>query len=149
MQRLLSEAEAANLLGLSVRALQSRRKHNKGPEFMKNGRSYFYDPDTLQRWISAKTNELPEWRFATQNISIPAFFGAEVESAELGEWELDVKGRLSVHVNEDGQVWMGFTGDNGASFGFECVGFKRDGDKLWSTGDVTIYQIGGDNDVAS
>lgn len=150
MKNLLSESEAASHLSLSLRTLQSHRKLGKGPEFIKNGRSYYYDPEKLRSWIDAQSTKAAASRFATQNISIPEFFGLEVEDDHLGMWSLETMGSLAIETQEDGQVWIGFeSADDNTSLTFECFGFRVEGSKLWSTGDVTINRIGGSDDAAS
>ncbi|BDW98411.1 helix-turn-helix domain-containing protein [Maricaulis maris] len=150
MKSLLTESEAASQLSLSLRTLQSHRKLGKGPEFIKNGRSYFYDPEKLRSWIEAQSTRAATWRFATQNISIPQFFGLEVDDDHRGPWSLELKGCLAIEIQEDGQVWMGFESDDSqTSLTFECFGFRVQGSSLWSTGDVTIAQVGGEDDSAS
>lgn len=144
MRTIITEAEAANYLGISLRSLQTRRKRGRGPESIKNGRSYFYDQEHLDQWVNARTAKAAEWKFVTQNILIPRFFGVEVDDAHLGAWELEVAGRLAIEVLADGQVLIGFESEDGrSSLTFESVGFRAEGAELWSTGDVTISRIGG------
>ena len=50
--KLLTEAEAADLLGFTVRALQGWRYKGGGPQFVKiNGKSVRYARRELRKWI--------------------------------------------------------------------------------------------------
>lgn len=147
MNLLLNEAEAANQLGLSLRSLQSRRKHGEGPEYIKSGRSYFYRVDQIQEWLNSRSVKGTKSRFLTQKILISDFFGLDISENSHGNFEFTVDGSLDFEVQEDGQVWTAFLSRDGkTALTFECIGFRVDGSALWSTGDVTISRIGG-NDV--
>lgn len=51
LQQLLTEREAAKLLGVSHRTLQAWRQRQIGPPYLKIGRSVRYNPDGLLKWI--------------------------------------------------------------------------------------------------
>ena len=53
MARLLTEREAAERLGLSVRTLQKWRLLGSGPEFLKLGHAVRYDPAALERYLES------------------------------------------------------------------------------------------------
>ena len=53
MARLLTEREAAERLGLSVRTLQKWRLLRSGPEFLKLGHAVHYDPEDLERYLES------------------------------------------------------------------------------------------------
>lgn len=55
MRRRLTEQEAAEFLGLSVRTLQAWRIRGGGPGFAKFGRAVRYDSETLEAWADACT----------------------------------------------------------------------------------------------
>ncbi|MBE7202345.1 MAG: helix-turn-helix domain-containing protein [Parafilimonas terrae] len=54
---LLTEAEAAELLSLSVRTLQAWRYDNSGPRYCRLGRQIRYRRADLLAWIEARTPE--------------------------------------------------------------------------------------------
>lgn len=49
--------EAAELVGLSVRTLQSRRSRGEGPPFIRVGRLCLYRYDDLKAWLDRQTPE--------------------------------------------------------------------------------------------
>jgi excisionase family DNA binding protein len=53
MEKLLSEREAAEVLGVTVRALQAWRHKKKGPPYSKVGGLVRYEPDQLRAWLAA------------------------------------------------------------------------------------------------
>jgi len=53
MARLLTEREAAERLGLSVRTLQKWRLLGSGPQFLKLGHAVRYDPADLERYLES------------------------------------------------------------------------------------------------
>ncbi|QDM19117.1 helix-turn-helix domain-containing protein [Tardiphaga sp. vice352] len=55
LDRLLKEQDAAELLSLSVRTLQSWRTRLAGPAFVQVGRAVRYRRQDLLTWISANT----------------------------------------------------------------------------------------------
>jgi predicted site-specific integrase-resolvase len=54
MQKLLSEDEAAPLIGVAVGTLQNWRVSGAGPKFIRAGRRIRYDPDDLRAWRDAR-----------------------------------------------------------------------------------------------
>jgi hypothetical protein len=52
---LLTEVQAADLLCLSIRTLQSWRNQNRGPAFVRAGRAIRYRKGTLVDWTSQNT----------------------------------------------------------------------------------------------
>lgn len=53
---LLSEAEAAQYLGMSPRYLQERRYRGGGPEYLRlSHRTVKYHPDALARWLAERS----------------------------------------------------------------------------------------------
>lgn len=48
---LLSEGQVAAMLGVCKRTLQRWRKENKGPPWVKIGRTIYYDEDKFKAWI--------------------------------------------------------------------------------------------------
>jgi predicted DNA-binding transcriptional regulator AlpA len=52
---LLSEVDAAELLGLSTRTLQSWRMQETGPDYVRAGRAIRYRRRDLLAWIDANT----------------------------------------------------------------------------------------------
>jgi len=52
--RLLTERQAAETLGLSMRTLQAWRYQGEGPVFVKVGRAVRYDPTDLNAWIAGR-----------------------------------------------------------------------------------------------
>lgn len=53
--RLLTEAQAADHLNLSVRTLQAWRSRGFGPPFIRAGRAVRYRRADLDRWIEANS----------------------------------------------------------------------------------------------
>jgi excisionase family DNA binding protein len=53
--KLLTEDEAAELVGLSVRTLQAWRSRGVGPAYVHVGRKVRYRLSDINRWISANT----------------------------------------------------------------------------------------------
>lgn len=51
MEKLLTEREAADLLGQSPRTLQQWRWRHIGPDYVKNGRSVRYRSSDIQKFI--------------------------------------------------------------------------------------------------
>ena len=62
LDSLLKEQDAAELLSLSVRTLQSWRMRLVGPAFIQVGRAVRYRRRDLLAWISANTCGGPEGR---------------------------------------------------------------------------------------
>jgi DNA-binding transcriptional MerR regulator len=54
MPNLLSQREAATMLGLSPRTLERYRCTGFGPAFRKLGRRVLYRPDDLEAWLAAQ-----------------------------------------------------------------------------------------------
>jgi DNA-binding transcriptional MerR regulator len=52
MPNLLSQREAATMLGLSPRTLERYRCTGFGPPFRKLGRRVLYRPDDLEAWVT-------------------------------------------------------------------------------------------------
>lgn len=52
--RLLNTEQAANLLCLSPRTLESLRLRGGGPEFLKLGKAVRYKPQAINAWIEAR-----------------------------------------------------------------------------------------------
>jgi hypothetical protein len=52
---LLTEAQAADLLNLSIRTLQAWRTRAAGPAFVRAGRAIRYRRGDLRSWIDANT----------------------------------------------------------------------------------------------
>ncbi|HEY7231776.1 MAG TPA: helix-turn-helix domain-containing protein [Pseudolabrys sp.] len=50
---LLSQEDAAAILGVCVRTLQRRHKQHAGPPQIKIGRRVYYDPNELMAWVRA------------------------------------------------------------------------------------------------
>lgn len=142
---LITEAEAAALTRLSLRTFQSMRRSGRGPVSTKIGRGFFYDRNDVLAWLAEKTSAAAARRFATQDNLFREFFGANAEAVTDDTCEHVVAGELTIVVREDGQVWIGFRGQDSTTLSFECFGFKQDDRTLWSTGDVSIQRIGGEN----
>ena len=51
---MLSEGDAANLLGISVRTLQASRCTGRGPRFVKIGRRVLYRQTDIDAYIEAR-----------------------------------------------------------------------------------------------
>lgn len=51
IDRLLTDAQVARLLGTSRKALAQRRWRGGGPRYVKLGRRVLYDPADLEAWI--------------------------------------------------------------------------------------------------
>lgn len=51
----IDEREAARILGISVRTLQTWRVTGGGPPFVKVGAAVRYNPDRLADWLEART----------------------------------------------------------------------------------------------
>jgi excisionase family DNA binding protein len=54
MQRLYTQAEAAELLCLSERTLERLRVSGQGARFVRLGKSIRYRPEDLERWLAAR-----------------------------------------------------------------------------------------------
>ncbi len=54
-EALLTEAQTAEILNVSMRTLQAWRLKDQGPPFVRFGRSIRYRRDQLLDWISAHT----------------------------------------------------------------------------------------------
>ena len=50
---LITEAAAADYLGISIRTIQAWRMRGGGPIFVKLGKSVRYRPSDIQAWIEA------------------------------------------------------------------------------------------------
>lgn len=140
------EGDAATMLSLPLRSLQGLRKRGQGPAHTKIGRSYFYTETAITEWAAHRTAAGSAWRVARQTGLIREFFPG-AGSDEDGALDLEVNGLLAMNVHEDGQSYISFTGEDGTVLAFDCWGFKRDKAAIWSTGDVTIYRIGGGDDA--
>ena len=54
--KMLKEAEAAEIVGVSVRTLQTWRVEGRGPKYAKLGlRAVRYDKDLLEDWLRKRT----------------------------------------------------------------------------------------------
>jgi predicted DNA-binding transcriptional regulator AlpA len=53
MERLLTEQEAAQRLGLKYAGLRSMRGRGKGPDFVRVGSLVRYRTEDLSRWVAA------------------------------------------------------------------------------------------------
>ncbi len=58
LPRLLSQREAAQLLGVSQRYLWTLR-HRRGLPHVRLGRKVMYDPEALRRWIDQQSQNKP------------------------------------------------------------------------------------------
>jgi len=56
---LLSEAERADIEGVSVRTLQRERAERRGPPYIKLGRRVFYRLEAYRAWLIAQEQEQP------------------------------------------------------------------------------------------
>jgi predicted DNA-binding transcriptional regulator AlpA len=54
MQKMLTEIEAAPLIGVAVGTLQNWRVRGEGPKFIRVGRLVRYDPADLEAWKAAR-----------------------------------------------------------------------------------------------
>lgn len=54
MDKLLTEVDAAPLIGVKVKTLQNWRVSGAGPRFIKAGRRIVYDPADIQVWKDAR-----------------------------------------------------------------------------------------------
>lgn len=54
MLKLLSETEAAPLVGVEPKTLANWRTMGRGPKFIKAGKRVMYDPTDLQAWKDAR-----------------------------------------------------------------------------------------------
>jgi excisionase family DNA binding protein len=52
---LLTQREAASILSISVRSLERMRVAGGGPSFVKVGASVRYQPEALEKWITAQS----------------------------------------------------------------------------------------------
>jgi len=52
---LLNETEAAQLLGITIRALQGWRLRGDGPVYVKLGRLVRYRRSEIERWLDARS----------------------------------------------------------------------------------------------
>lgn len=50
---LITEAAAADYLGISIRTIQAWRVRGGGPSYVKMGKSVRYRPSDIQSWIEA------------------------------------------------------------------------------------------------
>lgn len=50
-ERLLSQEEAARVVGVKATTLNTWRHQGKGPKFLKLGRSCFYRPGDIETWL--------------------------------------------------------------------------------------------------
>jgi predicted DNA-binding transcriptional regulator AlpA len=57
MSNLLSQREAATMLGLSSRTLERWRSSGDGPNFIKAGHRVLYNPTDLEAWIAAHVRQ--------------------------------------------------------------------------------------------
>jgi predicted DNA-binding transcriptional regulator AlpA len=142
----ISEEEAAKHIGISLRTLQAMRRQSKGPNSMKIGRSYVYATQDLNDWLERQANAAVNRRFASSNDLFREFFAEKVERTSECASEFVSQGTLRLIVLDDGQVWIGFEGGDGTMLSFECFGFNKDSGFLWSTGDVILRRLGGEND---
>lgn len=55
VEALLSEAAAAQRLGLSIKTLQGWRYRRTGPPYVKVGGAVRYRPTDLEAWLQART----------------------------------------------------------------------------------------------
>lgn len=54
-EALLTEAQAAQVLSLSIRTLQCWRMRGNGPQFVRAGRAVRYRRADIHRWVEANT----------------------------------------------------------------------------------------------
>lgn len=54
LKDLLTEAEYAALRGVSIRTIQRERALRSGPPFIKLGKSIFYRPEAVDKWLLAQ-----------------------------------------------------------------------------------------------
>lgn len=54
LNNLITEQAAADGTHHSLRSFQTLRRRNKGPDWVKVGRSYFYDRDVVRIWMDQK-----------------------------------------------------------------------------------------------
>jgi predicted DNA-binding transcriptional regulator AlpA len=52
---LLTQREAAAILGISVRSLERMRVTGLGPRFVKAGKAVRYQQEALERWVAAQS----------------------------------------------------------------------------------------------
>lgn len=52
---LLTEAQAAQVLSLSIRTLQSWRGRGSGPQFVRAGRAVRYRRSDIEEWVESNT----------------------------------------------------------------------------------------------
>lgn len=57
MESLLTESQAAQLVGLSARTLERFRIQGAGPRFLKLGRRVFYSQTDLLAWLDSRRCE--------------------------------------------------------------------------------------------
>jgi predicted DNA-binding transcriptional regulator AlpA len=54
IEALLTEREAAELLTLSLRTLQTYRENGTGPAYVQFGRRVAYEPASIRTWLDAR-----------------------------------------------------------------------------------------------
>lgn len=57
LEPLLTESEAAKILGVSIAWLQRERWKGTGPAYIRHGRAIRYAPADLRRWIADNRHE--------------------------------------------------------------------------------------------
>lgn len=141
----LAVPDVCALLGVSDRTLRKLTNQPGGLRSTRVGGSVRFSKADVADWLQAAQDAELSKRRRGQSQVLSECFG-QVDAGE--DLDLEVKGTLCLHVTEDGQTWIGFEGIDGTSLSFECLGFKKDGPAVWSTGDITIRRIGGNNDAA-
>lgn len=139
--------EACAIIGVSERTLRNLSRLPGGPIPLRIGRSVRYRRSDLIAWLDSQRERKERERRENQVALISSLFRL-ARSGDMSHLEHSVEGTLSFAVTEDGQTWLSFEGTDGTRLSFNCFGFKPENNYVWSTGDITLYRVGGGDDEA-
>lgn len=133
------------MLDMSERALRDFAKRPGTPKPVRIGRTVQYNLQDVQDWLDAQ-RERGHRLARQQQVGILSKVLNLSRSGDESELSHTTTGKLELHVRGNSEVWVSLEGDDGTVMSFDCFGFKEEGGHIWSTGDITLYKLGGGNE---